>query len=181
MGQPIYTDSYEIPVDSQWNSAPYYQESLEMIPAEPTLAPPMTNESSRSFPAVTNEVRQVNFNEVAEASAPVVNSDSVQPVAIRRTPAATSARIRRVQSDAAIQPRKPLRDNTTQPVQRLRAKTPIGNEAAQSAESLSAKSEGTGSAPTSQSSLSNRVQWERLGLTRPESPGGRTTARIKVN
>lgn len=193
----IYDDSYNAePMDMQID-AQYYQNQIPMnanetmVPSQPTMAIPGNGSSTRNvIPRQrqrASQVQQVGYNEPLQATAGGYSvtqpaTTGFQPVAVRRKPAGNSARISMVSQDSQIRARKPQRDHSVQPVKRLEATTPLVTKAAQSmVQQPSAKSVRTQQPPTTRSSTVSSVQWERLGLTRPETQAGQTTARIKSN
>lgn len=193
----IYDDSYNAdPMDMQID-AQFYQNQIPtnanetMVPSQPTMAIPGNGSSTRNvIPQQrqrASQVQQVGYNESLQATAGGYSTTQpattgFQPVAVRRKPAGNSARISMVSQDSQIRARKPQRDHSVQPVKRLEATTPLVTRAAQSmAQQPSAKSVRTQQPPTTRSTTVSSVQWERLGLTRPETQAGQTTARIKSN
>ncbi|MEL7496487.1 MAG: TolC family protein [Planctomycetota bacterium] len=180
----IYMDQ-SMPYDGSIQSVPNGDMSAPangVTPAVPTFADPSLNQTS--LPQISQQVQQVSYNQPAEPvqqpAAVESNSASIQPVAVRiqtQQPSMTNAvRIRATtpnpnSTTTNVRPQQPERDPSVQPANRLRAKTPTVNEATRSA------------APptTKRANTAHRVQWERLGLTRPDSGQVQTTARIKTN
>ena len=173
----IEIDSFNnIPVDGNITPTPFE------VPVDGTPVPSLADPNAQSSnpmdePAV---VRQVDYQAPIQQSKPIqvtatannvvgtgLNKAKYQPVAVPR-----------IQAKQVGGSNMPVRDTNQPPVRRLQAKTPV-NRATRSNPSGSIHN--AKAVPDAATPNLNRVPWERLGLSRPDSGLGRTTARIKTD
>lgn len=168
----------QAPVDGSIAPVPYYEAPMDGTPMLPTLADPDSQSRIESIPtagvqqvgyqqpvgtATGNQVMRIATSTKGEAQATIAGP-TTQPVAVRHP--------------SGVATRQPQRDTNQPPVKRLQAKTPVDHRATRSGASAPAKPATAVSEEASPQQL-NRMPWERLGLSRPESGQRQTTARIK--
>ncbi len=145
-----------IPFNGQ--TVPYYE--------APGAIPTPATHGARILAPGASTVRQVDYVENAPDSSSTQlltgshnDPSTVTPVAIQR---------------ATVEPAlstRPKRDTSPMPTQRLKAKTPLTESQVTEIRS----------SDTNAVLRTGNLQWEKLGLERPEPSVGRTTARIKTN
>ncbi len=169
---PVMTGPYEmppqnIPMQGPVERMPYIESHASPMIDQPTLADP-ANYHSAANQTSEAAIQQVAYHEpVAAPNNAATPARTVEPVAIRiqAEPAPKSSR---PSVSTSIQPSEPKRDHADQPVQRLKAKTPTAGSA-------------TSANTAVQAPVASNLQWEKLGLSKPQSQPAKTTARIKTN
>lgn len=142
---------------------PYYQAPTNSSGAIPTPA----FKGSNSRTTISSNFRQVDYVE----DVPIVTAAQLK-AGLRRqssdgTPVASPGTSKAIIVNLSV----PKRDNSSQPTNRLKAKTPLaGSQAGESRSTNGRAVLRTGN-----------LAWEKLGLKRPEQSTGRSTARIKIN
>jgi hypothetical protein len=153
---------------------PYYDvPGREELPS-PNLTPTPAIQGSTTHNVNAPAVQSVSYDEPimaapAEAGQSSRKNNSVAtPVAILKQPNKNSNQATILRSS------KPLRDESARPAKRLKAATPLPTTS--TGESAQAKSSNGSTAVLRPGNL----QWEKLGLSRPESNTAGTTAKIKT-
>ena len=168
---------------------PYYESPVNGMPVDgypiqvPEQVVPMLNSLSRKNAPRTQRsaVQPVSYNQpIADAAAP---KEQFKPVAARI--------INR--GSVTTRPIEPQRDNVNNAgVQRIRATTPVNGKvrvrkiaanvvAQQPKNNNTSGVKSTSTRTNAAVSRNSNIDWERLGLTRPEHSTERTRARIKAN
>lgn len=164
-----------LPMEDATHVTPYYEPVREFAPGvAPAPTPAIQGSTTRNAPPAM--VQTVSFTEDAAAPMPAPSAQTssrkqnlpVTPVAIRKQPvrAGNQAKLRGLS--------EPKRDSSPQPTKRLRAQTPAPSE-------MPSTSSASGPKPTTKAVLrTGNLPWEKLGLSRPETNNGGTTATIKT-
>ena len=195
------TSGYSVPMSDPNGIVPLNAVPYNGGEVQPYYEAPIDNMPANGYPIQVPEPVVPMLNSLSRRNAPQVQRSAVQQVSYEQpvANAATKAEFKPVaarivnRGAIATRPIQPQRDNVnTTGIQRIRATTPVDSKVrvrkistkVVAQQPMSNHTSGATSASSRTNAAVSRngnIDWERLGLTRPEHSSERTRARIKAN